>query len=97
MVITALDHVPHCYSAEDGEKLASVLRRQLACSQQVILSLAGVADVPSSFVNAAFVGLLDEFPYPVIRSKLKVIDSNPQINGMIRRCFDNALKIVEAA
>ena len=50
-----------------------------------MLSFDGVEDVPSSFVNAAFVPLLGSYSYDFIKAHLQVINSTRQINDMIKR------------
>jgi STAS-like domain of unknown function (DUF4325) len=85
MVINVLELVPHCYSWADGEVVGHALAEALRSNEKVTISFAGVEDVPSSFVNAAFVSLLPEFGYDRIRDSLSVVRSNRQINDMIRR------------
>ena len=85
MVIYALEHVPHCYTSQDGEVIHKLISAGLSRGEQVTLSFSGVHDVPSSFVNAALVALLDNFSFDYIRGHLTILDSNPQINDMIRR------------
>lgn len=63
----------------------------------VVLSLKGVGDVTSSFVNAGLVSLLGDFDFDFIKTHLSVVDSNNQINEMIHRCFKNALRQPVAA
>ncbi|WP_010162586.1 STAS-like domain-containing protein [Sphingomonas sp. PAMC 26617] len=96
MVIAALDHVPQCYTSADGLVIAGTIRR---CLRQggATLSFFGVDDVPSSFVNSAIVSLLDEFSSDEIRKRLSIVDSNRQINDMIRRCMMNAARAPEYA
>ena len=84
MVIRVLDHVARCYTATDGLLIAAVIRPQLASGRSVTLSFDGVTDVPSSFVNGAFVSLLDCIPAIAIRRHLKITDSTRQINDLIR-------------
>lgn len=96
MVIAALDHVPQCYTSADGLVIAGVLRRCLR-EGGTKLSFAGVDDVPSSFVNSAIVSLLDEFSAEVLRQRLSIVDSNRQINEMVRRCMNNAARVPEFA
>jgi len=38
----------------------------------------------SSFVHAAFVALLDHFPYAEVKARLRVIESTRQINDVIK-------------
>jgi hypothetical protein len=58
---------------------------------------AGVDDVPSSFVNAAFVQLLQQFTYDDIRQGVAVINSTRQINDMIKRRMEFESKRVPVA
>ncbi|MBB3064857.1 STAS-like domain-containing protein [Limibacillus halophilus] len=87
MVIRALDHVPQCYTSKDGTVIFTLIRAAFLRDQSVTLSFDGVDDVPSSFVNAAFLNLLDSFPLDYIQKNLKVVDSTRQINDIIRRRF----------
>lgn len=84
MVVDILALVPRCYTYEDGEQVAGVIRPALRAGQDITLSFRGVRGVPSSFVNAAFVDLLGEFPATLIRRHVRIVNSSPQINAMIR-------------
>ena len=97
MLVHVLDHVPQCYSADDGAVIASVLRGALNRNTNVILSFDGVADVPSSFINAALVSLLDDFSFQKIRAIVSIVDANAQIGEMVHRCFANAERHFAAA
>jgi hypothetical protein len=88
MVINVLDLVPHCYTWADGEIVGRAIHRALSKKEKVTVSFAGVEDVPTSFVNAAFVKLLEDFDYALIREKLAVVNSTRQINDMIKRRLD---------
>lgn len=87
MVIKVLDHVRQCYTWEDGEKIGTLIRRAFDRKEKIILSFVNVNDAPSSFVNAAFIALLDKYDFDFIRQHLRVIDSTRQINDMIKRRF----------
>ena len=84
MVIAVLDHVPHCYTADDGLVVAGVIRREFSMNRGVTLSFRGAHTIPSSFANAAFVTLLDTFDIDYIKRHLRIVDSTAQINSMIR-------------
>jgi hypothetical protein len=85
MVIVALDHVPQCYTYEDGSVIARLIRHAFAQGDDVQVSFRGVENVPSSFVNGAFVSLLEDYDFNFIRTHLSVVDSNTAINEMVRR------------
>jgi hypothetical protein len=97
MVIIVLDHVPQCYTGEDGAVIASIIRRHLDKGLAVSVSMAGVEDTPSSFVNAAFVSLLDHYDAAYIRAHLSITDASRQTGDMVRRCFQNAERQRQAA
>ena len=87
MVIRALDYVPHCYSWDTGNEIAKIVRQSFARGDQITISFAGVTDVPSSFVNGAFISLLDDYSFDFIRAHLSFADCTRQITDMIRRRF----------
>ena len=87
MVVKVLDHVAQCYTEADGTVIRALLHDALARGGKVVVSFQGVSDVPSSFVNAALISLLDDFSFDYIRKHLAVTDSTRQINDMILRRF----------
>lgn len=91
MVIRALDHVPHCYTAEDGAVIFRLLVVRLDKERSIKLSFDGVSDVPSSFVNASIVALLERFDVEFIKSHLSIVDATQQIADMVRRCLANGV------
>lgn len=97
MVITVLDHIPHCYSTKDGEVIQALLRRAFTFEQRVTLSFSGVSDVPSSFVNAALVPFVQERGSDWLKTHLIITCVNKQIADVIRRCVANAERVLEAA
>ncbi|MDN7654691.1 STAS-like domain-containing protein [Burkholderia multivorans] len=87
MVIRALDIVDRCYSNADGQQVFEVVYDRLKRGEAVTVSFEGVSTVPSSFVNTAFITLLDYFPFEKIRRVLTFTKTTPQINEMIRSRF----------
>lgn len=88
MVIKILDYVRQCYTQADGEVIAGAIAACLRRGEKVVISFAGVYGVPSSFINAAFISLLDEFTFADIRAKVTFIHSTKQINELIKKRFD---------
>jgi hypothetical protein len=84
MVIKVVDVVAAANTGDQGYSLYLVLRSAMSNSDVVVLSFEGVPVATSSFVNAAFVSLLDEFSFPNIKAKLRVVQSTKQINDLIR-------------
>ncbi|KGA95677.1 hypothetical protein AJ85_04725 [Alkalihalobacillus alcalophilus ATCC 27647 = CGMCC 1.3604] len=87
-VLRVLDYVNSCYTEKDGEVIFNLVKPFLDRGETVVLSFSGVSLIPSAFVNAAFIQLLRYFEFDYIRSKLRFVDSNNQINKMIKLRFD---------
>ncbi|RZS80623.1 STAS-like domain-containing protein [Pigmentiphaga kullae] len=84
MVITALQHVRQCYSYADGKALYDVFAPRLLAGDDVTISFDGVSSLPSSFVNAALVPLLEHVSLDFIKKHLRFANTNSQMNDMIR-------------
>jgi uncharacterized protein DUF4325 len=97
MVIRALDHVENCYSWDNGTVIARLLRAAFENGDNVILSFDSVSDIPSSFVNAALISLLEDYSFDFIRAHLRISDASRQIIDMIRRRFDFEIKKAQAS
>ena len=82
--ISVLNLVPDCYTWESGDRLHKALHEHLSADRRVVLSFDGVEDVPSSFVNAAFVPLVESFGLPYVKKHLSVVQSTQQINELIK-------------
>ena len=88
MLINVLDHVPQCYTRADGEVIARIITSCLKSGDTAVVSFSGIYGVPSSFVNAAFISLLDEFTFADIRKRVKFANSTKLINDIIKSRFD---------
>jgi STAS-like domain of unknown function (DUF4325) len=86
MVIRIVDIVGAADTADQGSVVFARLRAALASSnrRQVIVSFEGVKTATSSFVNTAFVQLLELMPLAEIKRRIRVVASSRQINDMIR-------------
>lgn len=86
-MIKVQDHVQQCFSANDGEKIAMLIKAEFAKGNKVVLSFTGIDDATSSFVNTAFIGLLNLYTPSFVKENLKIIDSTPNINELILKRF----------
>jgi len=86
-VIRILDHVKTFSTYEDGEVIYKLLADELRAGRSVTLSFAGIKSIPSAFVNAALVKLLEGFEFKDIQSRLAIVDSTRQINRLIKDRF----------
>lgn len=86
-MIKVLDHIIACYSNSDGEVIQKLIKQKMT-DEVITISFSGVNSISSSFVNTAFIDLLDTYSFDDIRNKLKFIDSSRSINSIIKRRFD---------
>lgn len=87
MVIRPLDHVANCYTWDSGAVISRLIRNAFARGDTVTITFSGITDVPSSFVNAAFVSLLGDYSFDFIKAHLKITNASRQIVGMISHRF----------
>lgn len=88
MVVRILDHVANCSSYADGDTIFNIIGPVIQRGEDVVLSFEGVEAVPSSFVNASIVRLIEIVSLKEIKTHLKVIKSTRQINALIRGRID---------
>ncbi|MFB5210711.1 STAS-like domain-containing protein [Enterococcus casseliflavus] len=72
----------------DGDKLYNIIVHSFDKGVPVEVSFADVYGVNSSFINSAFIQLLDKYEFSFIKSKLKFTHTNKQINSMIQSRFN---------
>lgn len=77
-----------CYNQEDGARMAKVLKEKLTNRKSVTVSFVGIDTIPSSFVNAAFIALMDDFTFDEIKQFLSFSNTTRQINDMIKTRFE---------
>ncbi|MED1405380.1 STAS-like domain-containing protein [Bacillus mycoides] len=87
VLINVLDHVKQCYSNNDGYIIQTEIRRAFSKNEKVIVSFTGVTSLNSSFVNSAFIELLNPYSFEYIRSNLQFKNSTRQINDIIKQRF----------
>lgn len=97
VTIRPLDHVPHCYTDDDGTKVGSLILNALAAGEDVAVSFQGTDSVSSSFVNGAFLDLLDHYDYQTLKRRIRIVHSTRQINHIIKARFDSVTRKSEAA
>lgn len=68
-----------------GDKLYCAIVLELAHSDQITISFAGIDTATSSFVNASLFRLLTNVSLDDIKKRVKIINSSRQINDMIKR------------
>ena len=91
MVINIIDHVKTASTYEDGEIIYTLISKALHNEQQVTLSFKTIKSVPSAFINASIIRLLEEFNFEYIREKIVFINTTKHINELIRSRFEFVL------
>lgn len=91
MVIRILDHVKTASTYEDGDVIFKKISTEIQKDKQVTISFEGISSVPSAFINAAFIRLLEEFSFEKIRKLLRFADTTKHINDLIKSRFDFVL------
>jgi hypothetical protein len=87
MVIRILDHIATPSSYSDGETIYRLISTELKAGRSVQVSFSDIKSIPSAFVNAAFIRLLEEFSFDDIKARLEIVESTRQINRLIKDRF----------
>ncbi|MCU5745073.1 STAS-like domain-containing protein [Bacillus cereus] len=87
VTINVLDHVERCYSNDDGYTILNEVKKAFLSNQKVTLSFIGATSATSSFVNSALIELLEDYSFDYIRSNLQFVNTNKQINDIIKSRF----------
>jgi hypothetical protein len=84
MVILVTDHAPGANTEADGRAVLQAVDAALRLHGQATISFDGVLWVTTSFVNAAFLPLLERMTFDELKRRIKIADSNKHINEMIK-------------
>lgn len=87
MVIRLKDHINRCVTGDEGDTIAKLIKDAFRNDESVNVSFESFIVASSSFVNSAFIALLDDYSMDYIRSKLTFSHSNGAINDLIKRRF----------
>jgi hypothetical protein len=84
VTIRIKDHTTTASTYADGQAIFALLHPSIERGEVVELSFDGFLAVPSAFINAAVIQLVEHVPPSAIRAKLRITDSTKAINEMIR-------------
>lgn len=73
---------------DDGDVLFDILRKNLDDGKKVIVSFEGIHGLNSSFVNSAFIRLLEFYSFDFIKENIGFAYTNKQINKIILSRFE---------
>ena len=88
VTIEILEHVEKVSTYEDGGKIYALIKLHLEKDELIELSFKGITSVPSAFVNAAIIQLLEHYDFEKIRLNLKFTNSTRHINQLIKSRFE---------
>lgn len=92
VTINILDHIESASTYEDGGKIYQLLKEKIAAGEVVSLSFENISSVPSAFLNAAVIQLLEDFSFAVIKKQLRFTNTTKHINQLIKSRFEFANK-----
>jgi len=88
--IVDLVGTPFCIALEDGDKVRQAIAEQLRLGNQIILDLADIELLTSSFLNAAVGDLYEEFTEEEIRDHLHLENETKDDLSLIQYVVANA-------
>jgi STAS-like domain of unknown function (DUF4325) len=88
VAIRIIDYVKQASTYDDGQVIYDLIADNIDRNAPVEVSFAGIQAVPSAFINAAFLQLLEKMPMERVRNNLRIVDSTKFINELIKRRFD---------
>jgi len=91
MVTITIKHLtPRCLNNNDGHIVFDEILRHLKKMEPIEVSFEGVYSTTSSFVNSAFIELLEHCDFERIKSLVRITHSNSFINELIKQRFKSA-------
>ncbi|WP_425270051.1 STAS-like domain-containing protein [Leptospira congkakensis] len=71
----------------EGNEIFEILLNLLETNENISISFKGLGAVSSSFVNSAFIRLLDKYSFNEIQKRIKFIDTLKIHNNLIKQRF----------
>ncbi len=87
MVIKVSDFTEKCYTNHDGEIIFKKIKSLMDQNETANVSFRDIDAVTSSFVNSAFIELLEYYSFDYIKSHLTFSDTTKHINELIKKRF----------
>lgn len=83
--IIVKNHVSETLTNDSGRVIFNLIYPQLKAFKKVAVSFENVYSVSTSFIDAAFIDLLDHFSFDHIKTYLKLIQCTGYVSGMIKK------------
>ncbi|WP_334120042.1 STAS-like domain-containing protein [Limnobacter sp.] len=97
MVIEILDHVKQASTYQDGSVIFSLVKEAMSSGETVHLSFNGIVGIPTAFVNAALLPLVDMYGMAKVKQQLKIVNSTKLVNDTIRHRFNFVANVSKTA
>lgn len=81
---------PFCVASDDGQEICDLLTATLKVDRRIALSFRNVTTLTAAFLNAAIGQLYGIFSEEQIRSRLKVVDAEPDDLALLKRVVETA-------
>lgn len=81
------DYLLADYGNKDGNRLRKDISKRFDKGEDVTVSFRNVKGINTSFINSAFIELLDTYSYAFIRQNLTFVDSTKHVNRTIKERF----------
>lgn len=92
MVINVKDLVTGCDTNAQGDVVRVAIQEALISLNEIELSFSGFTGATTSFVNSAFLDLLDTMSFDEIKQRIRVTRSSCQINSLIKDSLTHAVE-----
>ena len=87
VTITIKEYTNQCYTNHDGDIIHDLIVDEFQKGEKVKVSFEGMDSVSTSFVNSAFITVLEKYGFEKIKSNLGFVNSTKAINDAIRKRF----------
>lgn len=84
MVIFIHQLVDKCDTNAQGATVQAAIRASIINKDVVTLDFSGIPNVTTSFVNTAFVEIIDDFNFDVFKKYVSIVNVSRQISDLIR-------------
>ena len=81
---------PFCVASNDGQKIYDHITVAFKANRNIALSFRNVTTLTAAFLNTAIGQLYGIFSEEQIRSRLKIVDAEPDDLALLKRVVDNA-------
>lgn len=87
MVVKLIEYIKAGFTNQDGQIIFEKIMNAFCNKEKVEVSFEGIGGVSSSFVNTAFIQLLDYYEYSFIKENLKFSNMLKVNNDLIKKRF----------